>query len=209
MEWVRASLPGREIVWLDSAASTMTEATRLAASGCPEGTVVVAEEQTAGRGRHGRKWHSERETGLYVSIVLRPGGRNRSLQVLTLALGLAVQESIESATGVRCDLHWPNDVYACGRKCAGVLVRAAGAAVIVGIGINVNQRAFPPELPAATSLRLASGREHSREAVLAELVRLVDRYAGLLASQGDGAIIQLYTRRAHKEGSHAAGAGRG
>jgi BirA family biotin operon repressor/biotin-[acetyl-CoA-carboxylase] ligase len=196
---IRVRLPGREIVWLDTTASTMTEAARLAAAGCRPGAAVVAEEQTAGQGRHGRSWHSERETGLYVSIVLRPRLEPDSLPVLTLALGLAVQEAIASATDISCNLRWPNDVLAGGKKCAGVLCQTADSAVIAGIGINVNQMAFPPELSAlATSLRMVSGRPHSREDLLVELALSVDNYSKLLVEQGADHVLRVYAERARR-----------
>jgi BirA family biotin operon repressor/biotin-[acetyl-CoA-carboxylase] ligase len=196
---LRVRLPRRGIVWLDTAATTMTEAARLAVAGCPAGTFVVAEEQTAGLGRHGRGWQSERETGLYVSIVLRPSLEPDSLPVLTLALGLAVQEAIASATGILCDLRWPNDVLAGGKKCAGILCQTADSAVVAGIGINVNQQAFPPELAAsATSLRMISGGPHSREDLLVELARSVDSYANLLVEQGADRVLRLYAERARR-----------
>ena len=176
---LRVRLPQRGIVWLDTAATTMTEAARLAAAGCPAGTFVIAEEQTAGLGRHGRGWHSERETGLYVSMVLRPSLEPDSLPVLTLALGLAVQEAIACATGILC--------------------QTADSAVVAGIGVNVNQQAFPPELAAtATSLRMISGGPHSREDLLVELARSVDSYANLLVEQGADRVLRLYAERARR-----------
>jgi BirA family biotin operon repressor/biotin-[acetyl-CoA-carboxylase] ligase len=173
---VRARVPERDIVWLESTASTMTVAARLAAAGCAPGTVVVAEEQTAGQGRHGRRWHSEKGAGLYVSIVLGKGLPPDSLQSLTLALGLAAREAILLTTGVSCELKWPNDLLVGGRKCAGILVQRTAAAAIAGIGVNVNQTAFPPELEgSATSLRMVAGEVHSREGLLVRLLESVDK----------------------------------
>src|SRR5579872_2142517 len=117
--------------------STMLEATRLADAGCEQGTVVVADEQTAGQGRHGRHWHSEPNAGLYVSIVLRPNLSPDSLPVLTLALGLAAADAIAEAANLHCDLRWPNDVMLDSRKAAGILVQLLDSSAIAGIGINV------------------------------------------------------------------------
>jgi BirA family biotin operon repressor/biotin-[acetyl-CoA-carboxylase] ligase len=151
----------------------MAEAARLAAEGAPHGTVVGADEQTAGQGRMGRRWHSEAGSGLYVSIVLRP----KDAGALTLALGLAVRDAIQAAAGVTCDLRWPNDVLIDEKKCAGILVNFESGAHIAGIGINVNHASFPPELAElATSLRIATGRAHSRELLLAALLEAVDRW---------------------------------
>src|SRR5258708_9107654 len=110
LEWVNASLADRRIDWYPSIGSTMTEASRLAASGCPSGTVVGADEQTAGLGRYGRIWHSEAGSGLYVSIVLRYALSPDSLTVATLALGLATSEAILKPTHLASDLRLPNDV---------------------------------------------------------------------------------------------------
>lgn len=173
---VRARMPGRRIVWLESTPSTMTEAAQLAAEGCAPGTVVGADEQSAGQGRHGRRWHSEKDAGLYVSIVLGRDHPPDSLQRLTLALGLAAREAILRATGLACELKWPNDLLLDGRKCAGILVVRTAAAVIAGVGVNVNQESFPAELAAsATSLRMASGAEHSREDLLVHLLAAVEK----------------------------------
>jgi BirA family biotin operon repressor/biotin-[acetyl-CoA-carboxylase] ligase len=151
----------------------MTVAAQLAREGCAHGTVVGADEQTAGVGRHGRAWHSPKGTGLYVSIVLR---LPRTLPVVMLALGLAAREAIAEATGLTPDLRWPNDVLINGRKCAGIIAQLEGDAVIAGIGINISQAEFPPEIE-ATSLLLA-GASVTREAILKRLVEAVDRYCG-------------------------------
>ncbi|HEY1343010.1 MAG TPA: biotin--[acetyl-CoA-carboxylase] ligase [Bryobacteraceae bacterium] len=146
--------------------STMHAAIRL-----PLGDVVVADEQTAGQGRHGHSWHSERRAGLYCSIVLRPH------PVLTLALGLATADAISQTAGLSCDLRWPNDVMLNGRKVAGILVQLIDDRAIAGIGINVNHTRFPPELERdATSLLMASGRPIDRDALLDALLAFVDRF---------------------------------
>src|SRR5277367_1474362 len=110
IERVRSELTNHRIDWHSTLGSTMTEASRLAAAGCESGTIVGAEEQTAGQGRYGRVWHSEPGAGLYVSIILRNLFSPDSLPVVTLALGLAVSEAIQKACDVACDLRWPNDV---------------------------------------------------------------------------------------------------
>ncbi len=149
----------------------MTVASRRAREGCEHGRTIVADEQTAGIGRHGHSWHSERGTGLYVSIVLRIP---RPVPVMMLALGLAAREAIAKASGLAPDLRWPNDVLLNGRKCAGVIAQVEGTGVIAGIGINVSQTEFPEELE-ATSL-LLEGANLTREAVLSALLKAVDDY---------------------------------
>lgn len=195
LERIRASFPDREIHWFETIGSTMTEASRLATDGCASGTTVVTERQTAGQGRLGRNWHSERETGLYVSVVLRLSLPPDTLPVVTLALGLAVQDAIAQAAGISCDLRWPNDVMAGGKKCAGILVQLLDDTIIAGIGINVNQSGFPEAIgTTATSLRIVSGRSHSREALLSQLLETVDSFCRLLVEEGKGQVLRLYCR---------------
>jgi BirA family biotin operon repressor/biotin-[acetyl-CoA-carboxylase] ligase len=173
----------------------MTDAALLAAAGCASGTAVVAEEQTAGQGRHGRAWHSQRGAGLYLTIVLRLPLPLDDVPVLTLALGLATAEAIARSSGLACDLRWPNDLLLDGRKCAGILVQTSGTAFLVGIGVNVNQAAFPAELArSATSLRLVSGVEHSREALLEALLVSVDSFAKMLVEGGRDPVVLMFAR---------------
>ena len=155
------------------------DSTMHAAAGLPAGSVVLAEEQTAGQGRHGHAWHSEPYAGIYCSIVLEPR------PLLTLALGLATAEAI----AVPCDLRWPNDVMIGDRKCAGILVQLVDGWAIAGIGINVNHTAFPPEL-GGTSLRLYTGKEVAREPILNALFDAVDTFTALDAED----ILRLFTR---------------
>jgi BirA family biotin operon repressor/biotin-[acetyl-CoA-carboxylase] ligase len=156
----------------ESIGSTMTVAAELAREGAPHGTVVVADQQTAGIGRHGHSWHSQ-PGGLYVSIILR---LPETVPVLMLALGLAAREAIVKTSRLQPDLRWPNDVLLNGRKCAGVLAQLESGVVIAGIGINLSQTEFPEGLD-ATSLLLA-GVTTTRENVLLALVEAVDRYCG-------------------------------
>lgn len=192
---VRERLPGRQIVWFESCGSTMTEAGQLAASGCPPGSVAGAEEQTAGQGRFGRTWHSERGAGLYASMVLRPALPDENVGLLSMALGLATAEAIARAADIACDLRWPNDVLIGERKCAGILVQVEPPALIAGIGINVNQTEFPePIAGLATSLRMASGRAHSREELLIHLLDSVDSFTRMLAEGGREPILRMFAR---------------
>jgi BirA family transcriptional regulator, biotin operon repressor / biotin---[acetyl-CoA-carboxylase] ligase len=156
---------------------------------------VGADEQTAGQGRYGRVWHSEPDAGLYISIVLRNPFPADALPVVTLALGLATSEAILKASDISCDLRWPNDVLIQSRKCAGILTQLEGSAIIAGIGINVNHAAFPDELSAiATSLRMATGRVHSRERLLVELISSVTSFCSLLEKEGREPILAMFSR---------------
>jgi BirA family biotin operon repressor/biotin-[acetyl-CoA-carboxylase] ligase len=166
----------------------------------------VAEEQTAGQGRRGRSWHSEPEAGLYCSVILRPQMPTAKLPHVTLALGLATAEAVRDATGVECDLRWPNDLLIGRRKVAGILTQLEeGAAVNAGIGVNVNHERFPDALAGvATSLRIASGRPHPREGLLIALLRAVDRNVDAL-ERSNREIRERYARASsYVQGKHVA-----
>jgi BirA family transcriptional regulator, biotin operon repressor / biotin---[acetyl-CoA-carboxylase] ligase len=195
LAWLRAQLPDRRIEWHTTIGSTMTEGSLLAESGAPSGTLVGAEEQTAGQGRHGRSWHSEPGLGLYVSIILRRRFTPATLPVVTLALGLAVRDAILKTTDLACDLRWPNDVLIESKKCAGILTVLESSAIIAGIGINLNHSGFPTELSGiATSLRIASGRVHSREHLLLHLLSSVETHCDLLEKQGRAPVLETFAR---------------
>lgn len=173
----------------------MHAAARLAREGCASGTIVGADQQTAGMGRQGRSWHSAPGAGLYVSIVLRLNLAKDAIPVLMLALGIATQQAIAEVSGLAPDLRWPNDVLLDGKKCAGILANMEGDAVIAGIGINVNHESFPPELAElATSLRLSGATGVSRETLLVALLRAVDECCSVLTHQGSAAICEMFTR---------------
>ena len=162
--------------------STNVTAMEAASGGAPEGSVFLAEEQTAGRGRGANRWHSARSTGIYCSVVLRPNLPPPEALVLSLAAGLAVYSAVhELEPKLRPDLKWPNDLLLDERKFCGILTEMNAEAtrvrhIVVGIGINVNQADFPDELrDVATSLRLASGREWSRVELAAALLKSLDR----------------------------------
>jgi BirA family biotin operon repressor/biotin-[acetyl-CoA-carboxylase] ligase len=168
---VRARLPGRQIDWFDTLDSTMIEARR----DLQPGRIVGADEQTAGMGRHGRRWISEPGAGLYVSIVLVA----KPVPVIMLALGLATREAIGGAA----DLRWPNDVLINGKKCAGVLAHLEGDRIIAGIGINVSQTGFPDDLETPATSLLLEGAQVTREDLLVALVEAVDQFTALPAEE--------------------------
>ena len=172
----------------------MREAARLAQEGCASGTVVGADEQTAGYGRYGRAWHSEADAGLYLTVILRLTMPPDSLPLVTLALGLAIAEAISETTGLTCDLRWPNDILVNGKKCCGILTQLDGAAILAGVGINVNHAAFPGELAdIATSLRVAAGRRCSREDLLAAILPSIDAHIALLEEDRD-ALLEAFSQ---------------
>ncbi len=176
--------------------STNTAAMAAAADGAPHGSVFLAEEQTAGRGRGANAWQSPRSTGIYCSVVLRPAAPPSDVLVLSLAVGLAVQGAIQQVDyRVRPDLKWPNDLLIDGKKVCGILTEMNAEAtrvryIVVGIGINVNQASFPKDLP-ATSLRLVTGSEWSRVELVAALLKSLDREYRLLIEDSDSRQVIL------------------
>jgi len=177
----------------------------------PHGLVVVADEQTAGRGRRGHAWFSPPRAGLYASVVLAPASArvdpSRATTLVTLAAGVALAEGIAAATGLAVDLKWPNDLLAARRKLGGILAeRASEAHVVVGYGINVDASAFPPELhDRATSLESETGRAIDRIHVLIEtLAALARRYDDLLAGRFDAILDAWRTHAPGAEGARVA-----
>jgi len=179
----------RRIEWRAELDSTQRLAAELARAGAEEGTAVIAERQTAGRGRLGRQWHSPAGTNLYCSVVLRPAVALAAVPPLALVAGLAVADAVRDVTGMAPGLKWPNDVQIGGRKVAGILMELDAEvervhAVVAGIGVNVNLVELPDELAAtATSLRLATGAPVDRAAFTGRLLgALEERYRRFLAS---------------------------
>ncbi|HEX8814226.1 MAG TPA: biotin--[acetyl-CoA-carboxylase] ligase [Terriglobales bacterium] len=186
------TLFGKKIHHYYKIGSTNTAAMEAAAAGAAEGSVLVAEQQTAGRGRGANQWHSARSAGIYCSVVLRPALAPSEVLVLSLAAGLAVEAAVnEIDPRVAVDLKWPNDLLIEGKKFCGILTEMNAEVtrvkhVVAGFGINVNQESFPAELAgSATSLRLATGSEWSRVELCAALLRAVDREYGQLVTQAN------------------------
>jgi BirA family biotin operon repressor/biotin-[acetyl-CoA-carboxylase] ligase len=179
---LRSRVIGRPLEVLGEIGSTNDRVMAAGRDGAPEGLAVIADRQTAGRGRLGRPWASPPGVGLYTSILLRPRLPAGQAPLLTLVAGLAVAEAIERVTGLAPRLKWPNDLLVNGKKVVGILTETASLEsrvnyVAVGIGINVRQEAqdLPEELRAtATSLRLASGREVPRGNLAAEIYNGLD-----------------------------------
>jgi BirA family biotin operon repressor/biotin-[acetyl-CoA-carboxylase] ligase len=166
-----------------STESTNTLLLEAAANGAPEGTLYLADEQTVGRGRGGHAWHSSPGDGLYLSVLAKPSLHLREALWISLATGLAAQSAIKTTTGLTIDIRWPNDLLYNGKKLGGILVEAAVEHdadatlryAVIGIGININHEDFPPELSSlATSLRIATGQEQSRNALIIALLRALD-----------------------------------
>lgn len=168
---------GRTVYFEESVASTQQIAARLAYEGAAEGTIVVAEEQTAGRGRLSRKWHSPKGTGIWMSIILRPTVPVHQAPQLTLLTAVSVAQAIEKYTDLSVGIKWPNDILINGKKAVGILTEMQADpdkinAVIIGIGINVNQKQehFAEDIQhIATSLAM----EADKSFVRAELMQMI------------------------------------
>lgn len=185
---------------MDTVVSTQEEAKRLAESGAPEGTAVMAEEQTGGRGRMGRKWHSPKGKGIWMSVVLRPSIPLQSTPQLTLLAGVAVCTAIRKITGVEAGIKWPNDLLAGGRKVCGILIESnVGPGglqyAIAGIGIsaNLSEEDYPAELKEiATSLLIEGGVPVDRVKLAGEVLRELKIHYELYLEQGFEPIARLW-----------------
>src|SRR5688500_17719951 len=178
-----------KVLRFESLPSTNTELARQASEGAGEGLSIVADEQTAGRGRLQRAWSSPRGAGLYFSILLQPKIAPDHWPLITFMAALAVGDALSEACGVETDIKWPNDLLSGERKMCGILAEAidtsSGRAVVVGIGINLTQEAFPAELKTvATSVSQATGQRPERETILAALLRALSRWYSLLNEPG-------------------------
>jgi BirA family biotin operon repressor/biotin-[acetyl-CoA-carboxylase] ligase len=185
---VRSTIFSQHIRHYFKLGSTNITAMQAASEGASEGTVFLAEQQTAGKGRGGHTWHSADSAGIYCSVILRPVLPPAEVVILSLAAALAVQSAVQAHDSKQAtDLKWPNDLLIGGKKFCGILTEMNAEAtrvryIVIGIGINVNHQDFPAELqPVATSLRLASGKEWSRVELCAALLKSLDReYSQLL-----------------------------
>ncbi len=184
--------------------STNARATAWAAEGAEEGSIVLAEEQTAGRGRHGRTWTSHPGKNLTFSIILRPALSADRLGLVILAACVAVCEVVEDVTApISPAVKWPNDLLLDGRKCCGMLLESSFAgcsrstpAVVLGVGMNVNQHTFPPELVSSpTSLLLETGRLIPRAPLLARLLERFEVQYDTLSEDGGRTARRAYEAR--------------
>jgi BirA family biotin operon repressor/biotin-[acetyl-CoA-carboxylase] ligase len=194
---------GQQAVCLDSVGSTNDVAKRLAQEGAPEGTLVVAEEQTTGRGRHGRRWFAPRGSSLLLSLVFRPPLTPVMLPQLLMASSVAVAEAIEHSTALPVRLKWPNDILVRGKKAGGILIEAGFSGqsldyAVVGIGLNVNldPTGIPEIVNSATSLSVELGRRVPRLELLRALLRSLEREY-LVLKGGESPYARWAARVAH------------
>ena len=170
---------GKALYYLDETGSTNVDAKQYAREGSPHGTVVVADMQTAGRGRKGKTWQSPAGSSIYMTILLRPDFSPDKASMLTLVMGLSVAQAVAEIPDLHPGIKWPNDIVINQKKICGILTEMEvqeedASYVVVGVGINVNNSSpeeFPEEIrQAATSLKIEAGRSHSREALLARVL---------------------------------------
>ncbi len=199
---------GRKIIYRRVIDSTNKKAIQLARKGLPEGTCVIAEMQTLGKGRLGRDWFSPEGKNIYLSIILRPPLDLYEIQVLPFLSSLSVADTLESICEVKVDLKWPNDVLVKGKKISGSLIEISSCGkkvdfAILGIGLNVNME--ESDLPEsirkiATSLFMETKRKHDRAYVCASLLNNLEAYYARLLEEGSPAILSLWQKKARIEG---------
>lgn len=201
------SWAGRNLRYFSETGSTNNDAKRLAEEGAVHGTVVVADVQNAGKGRRGRSWQTMSGTALSFTLVIRPDFAPDKASMLTLVIALSVAEAAEKAAGVAASIKWPNDVVMNGKKVCGILTEMTMTPemdevqyIVAGVGINVNNAApeeFPDEIrDRATSLRIESGRQLSRAALLNEvLVRFEENYETFLGTLDLSKLRERYQKR--------------
>jgi BirA family biotin operon repressor/biotin-[acetyl-CoA-carboxylase] ligase len=208
---LQGTIFGKHIHHYYKIGSTNTAAMEAGSAGATEGSVFLAEQQTAGRGRGANQWHSERSTGIYCSVLLRPALPPSDVLVITLAAGLAVHSVVQEIDSrVLPDLKWPNDVLIDGKKFCGILTEMNAEVtrvryIVVGLGINVNQSSFPTDLQTiATSMRMATGTEWSRVELCAALLKSLDReYRGLLENpEAAASILRRFQERSSSVRGH-------
>ncbi len=191
---LKTSVVGKKLFVFESIDSTNACAKTLAETGTPEGTVVIADHQTSGRGRLGRSWVSQPGSNLLFSLVLRPGLARESAGLLTFFSAVFIARALEKATGQQVECKWPNDILINGKKCCGILLENSFSLnkldfSVVGIGINVNQREFEGELAdRATSLFREFGKEYDRTDLFQTLLQESDL---LLARLKKGAVDEI------------------
>ncbi len=177
-------------VCLESVDSTNEYAKRMAKEAAVHGTVVAAEEQTGGKGRRGRGWETEKKANIMMTLLLRPKIRPDHVSQLTLLMAMAVVQGIRTVTGLPAQIKWPNDVVVNGKKVCGILTEMITEAdgiyhVVIGVGVNVNQKNFPRELVHAGSLCTELGREIVREELAARILEAFESLYGIFSETED------------------------
>jgi BirA family biotin operon repressor/biotin-[acetyl-CoA-carboxylase] ligase len=205
---LRTDMTGRKVIHRENIDSTNTLAFKLALSGEPEGTCVIAESQGAGKGRLGRKWFSPAGKNLYISVILRPGIHPSSVYPITFLSSLAVYDTIGELSGIRPSLKWPNDVLINGKKVCGTLIELSTEAdmvrfVVVGIGLNVNIQhgEIDEEIQnKATSLSIETKKVYERALVCGILLNHLERHYRYFRQHGAQGTCKVWEERAAIKG---------
>ena len=199
---------GRQIRYFSRIDSTNQYAKRIAEEGAPDGTLIIADEQTAGKGRSGRTWVTPPAEAIAFTLLLRPKLSPDRISMVTLVMGLAVTNAVNSLYGVSAGIKWPNDVVIKGRKLCGILTEMSAEVrqvnyIVIGVGINANLTSFPEEIrEIATSLRLELGYDINRAELIARVMAEFERLYAEFEAQGDlGAVMQEYNELCLNAGS--------
>lgn len=199
---------GRQIRYFSRIDSTNQYAKRIAEEGAPDGTLIIADEQTAGKGRSGRTWVTPPAEAIAFTLLLRPELSPDRISMVTLVMGLAVTNAVNSLYGVSAGIKWPNDVVIKGRKLCGILTEMSAEVrqvnyIVIGVGINANLTSFPEEIrEIATSLRLELSRDINRAELIARVMAEFERLYAEFEVQGDlGAVMQEYNELCLNAGS--------
>ena len=195
LEQLETAWAGKTCLCFDSMESTQNYGKELGKKEPVHGTLILAEEQTAGRGRRGRSWQSEKGANIAMSLCLEPKLRTEHAVGLTLVMALAVAEGIKKVTGREPQIKWPNDIVLNGRKICGILTemcfKDGGYIVVIGVGINVNNTGFPEDIKGtASSLKLETGAEISREALIASVMECFENYYEIYEQTEDLALLK-------------------
>lgn len=191
---------GKNIQYFTQVDSTNNMAKKIALEGCPHGTIVIAEEQTLGKGRISRGWYSPRRQGIWFSLVLRPPVNPQHAPKFTLLAAVAICRAIHNATGIKCGIKWPNDILYAGKKVVGILTEMSAEFdlinyVVIGMGIDVNisTEEFPPELKdIATSLKIIAAKKIDRIKLLTEIINQLELFYDMSLKQGFTKILDLW-----------------
>lgn len=187
---------GNKVLYFKEIDSTNNEIKRQGEKGASHGLVVIAESQTAGRGRLGRSWSSPEEEGIWMSFLLRPQMKPEAASMLTLVIALAVRKAVLQVTGIEALIKWPNDIVVNGKKICGILTEMSTIGsdinyVTAGVGINVNTKSFPEEISrTATSISLACGKKISREMLVERFGEAFEEYYDRLVETNDLSLIK-------------------
>lgn len=188
----------RDIVYFTETDSTNTRAKDLAARGAPEGTLVISERQTKGRGRKGRSWFSPSQGGIYTSLILRPSISPSEAPKITLLSAVVVAETLRSLTGLSAIIKWPNDILINGKKIAGILTEMSTEMdsidhIVVGLGLNVNTPSFPDDIrEKATSIFIETGKHFPRVRFIQEYLKWYEEYYEIFKRTGFEPVIKRW-----------------